>query len=199
MRIVCCVSSSTVIVLHAGNWITLSPTGVVDYHRKRLVCDVHNCTLSECAGRLFKYHDATDCPDNLISIGKISGSVDDKIIRSGDTVSIRWETSTVNGRTLAPLYCTNNDTRCSLAGKCGGQEPCHQQIFTIKTRAPGNSSEDVVKHNDEISLQQIHTNDAAPIYALSCAQNVTCTITLCKIGSVDDCNRLDLWFLVQKF
>ncbi len=85
---------------------------------------------------------------------------------------------------------------CSLSGQCGGQEPCKQQIFTIDARGK-NPLDLVIKHSDKITLQQKVTNDA--VYALSCAQNVTCTITRCKTGTVDDCNRLDLWFLVQKY
>ncbi len=168
-------------------------------YNKRLVCDSYNCTLSTCAGRLYKYHDVADCPDNLISIKKIAGIRKDKIIREGDTVSIRWEIVNTVNRTasLVPLYCTN-DSKCSLSQQCQEQEPCLQQMFTIN--AQGKELFQAIKHSDKISLSQLHpVSNNVSVYALSCTQSMSCTTTLqciVPIDSVIDCN---VWFRLQKY
>lgn len=173
-------------------------------YNKRLICDFHNCTLSTCAGRLFKYHDVRKCPDNLISIKKIAGVQKDKIIRPGDTVSIRWEVVNIinNTKSLVPLLCTNEST-CSLSEQCNKQEFCVQQVFTIN--AQGKNSYEPIKNSDSISLKQLlptgMSDDTVSVYTLSCTESMTCTTTLQCIAPIDSAIRcnIDVWFRLQKY
>lgn len=123
------------------------------------MCNSEHCSVSDCAGKLFKQDDITKCPDVVILIHKLSNEVD-KIIRVGDEVSLRWELPKAEGSTDTSSSTRFGSLLCSVGMPCMLSEDCAQssdvdcprQVFIV--RVPGKNTTDELMHLDQVVFER---------------------------------------------
>ena len=161
------------------------------------MCNSERCSVSDCAGKLFKHDDAMKCPDLLISIHKISSNKVDKIIRIGDKVSLRWELPEAEGSTVTSSSTRFGSLLCSVGAPCTLSEACAStnvngcpgQVFIV--RVHGKNTTDKLMHLDQVVFErQVIGDDGETISVKSfTCQQQSDGPTTCSI--VDNCFHND--------
>lgn len=198
--------------IYAGDWIILNPSEGLK--RERLACTRDTCSLSGCAGKLFKPRDVKKCPGDLITIKKSSNNENnDSTIRVQDVVLLQWERYGIHrfypsphgGPMYGPLstetmFCSNNQP-CSLSGRCNDtQSSCSEQEFIILVI--GKELGEKVEHEDVVVLSRtIRMPDGSySFYHLKCTGNKPCAVEpWCEDIGFPACEPLALKFNLFKY